>query len=528
MVDWSTCPAQDSPARDAWLLSHIQAGEGEATLQEITVEANGHLGRFYVFAEPLKLGGVRINASAALQQQIADALGCVFLTPRLADLVFANRSVTLPPMPRPITSSTAAMIEQSDKVGAAVPPGASGIVDTEGKYWVLVKSLFSASAKAARKAANYGWHFEGSSFQGLKGEPTVSLPGVRVIQGVGTVHNDQHTDYSQIVRLVSRTCEVDGQQRDLADVLMDPDLAPLVSHEGPLPGWRQPDVTEAPPTTTVTPGGGEETPTTTAPASSGGSSLARKAAGGVALFSALFLLGRALARLLGDLCWTGAIPASVVNDGYKTNKLFVQQGEVSVGFRIQPSGFLQAALIRALCKLILPTAPREKAFQAPLTGREGESNCLNSCREPGPPTAYDGNRHFYRRRTGPFGVVVSNKIRPSKRAGSEDILSHDQEKTRATLQISQDGSVRVDASGGAAVVLVGIAAFGAGWYLKTKYDEAQRQAQAQHDDLAREMEVLDQQIRLQQERVDRELRLWQEQEERRLLAQKAYRAALGA
>lgn len=297
MVDWSTCPAQDSPARDAWLLSHIQAGEGEATLQEITVEANGHLGRFYVFAEPLKLGGVRINASAALQQQIADALGCVFLTPRLADLVFANRSVTLPPMPRPITSSTAAMIEQSDKVGAAVPPGASGIVDTEGKYWVLVKSLFSASAKAARKAANYGWHFEGSSFQGIPGEPTVSLPGVRVIQGVGTVHNDQHTDYSQIVRLASRTCEVDGQPRDLADVLMDPDLASLVSHEGPLPGWRQPDVTEAPPTTTVTPGGGEETPTTTAPASSGGSSLARKAAVGVSVFSALFLLGRALARL---------------------------------------------------------------------------------------------------------------------------------------------------------------------------------------------------------------------------------------
>ena len=306
MVDWSSCPPQAGPERDAWLLSHIQAGEGEASLQEITVEANGHQGRFYVFAEPLKLGGVRINASAALQQQIADALGCVFLTPRLADLVFANRSVTLPPMPRPITSTTAAMIEQSEKVAAAIPADASGIIDTEGKYWVLVKALFSDKARAARKAANYGWHFVGSNFQGIPGEPTVSLPGVRVIQGVGTVHNDQHCDYSQIVRLASRTCEVDGQQRDLADVLMDPELAPLVSTEGPLPGWRQPDVSDSGgPTVPVTPGGGgtppqggDDTPTTTpAGESSSGGSKAATAAKGVALFSALFLLGKALSRL---------------------------------------------------------------------------------------------------------------------------------------------------------------------------------------------------------------------------------------
>lgn len=301
MIDealWSSCPPQAGPERDAWLLAQIQASRGEATLQEITVEANGHQGRFQVFAEPLRVGGVRINASAALQQQIADALGCVFLTPRLADLVFANRSVTLPPMPRPITSSTEAMLEQSKKVGAAVPPDAAGIVDTEGKYWVLVKSIFSDSARAARKAANYGWHFVGSNFQGITGEATVSpalLPGVRVIQGVGTVHNDQHTDYSQIVRLAMRSCLIDGQERDLADVLMDPELAPLVSHEGPLPGWRQPSVDDSGgPVVPVTPGGGAEPP---GPSSDGGgSSTGRRVAKGVAFFAALFALGKLASR----------------------------------------------------------------------------------------------------------------------------------------------------------------------------------------------------------------------------------------
>lgn len=296
MVDWSTCPPQAGPARDKWILDAVLAGESEAPLAEIEVSANGHTGRFTVLADGLMLGGVRINVSAYLQQQIADALGAMLLTPRLADLVWQARSVDLPPMPRQITSSTAAMIEQSDKISAAIPPGSQGIKNTIGKHWCLVKSIFSDSAMAAHKAANYGWHFQGSNFQGIKGEPTVSLPGVRVIQGVGTVHDYSHTDYSQICQLVMRACIIDGQESDLANVLQDPELAPLVSHEGPLPGWRQPGVPSALTdgyggpegvwTGYTTPGGGSEG---AAPAAS---SKGKKIAAAVAFAAGLFVLSK--------------------------------------------------------------------------------------------------------------------------------------------------------------------------------------------------------------------------------------------
>lgn len=253
MVDWSTCPPQDGPARDAWMLDAIREGDYEVELHEITLELEDQVGTFYVFADALKVGGVRINVSAYLQQQIADLLQASLLTPRLADLIYTSRSLTLDPMPRTITSTTAAMIDQSKKIDAKIqekippeqgflPPGS--IVNTVGKHWVLVNNLFSPQAKAAKKGANYGWHFEGASFDGMKGEPSVSLPGVRVIQGVGTAHNDRHTDYSQICQLVMRECWVDGEPWDVGDVMRDPHRCRLVMPAGgaPLQEDRQPGV----------------------------------------------------------------------------------------------------------------------------------------------------------------------------------------------------------------------------------------------------------------------------------------------
>ncbi len=286
MADWSSCPSQNGPARDAWILAQIDAGDFEVPLQAIEVQAGGHVGVFHVFSDALKVGGVRVNVSADLQQQIADRLGALLLTPRLADLVWQNRVVDLDPKPMSITSSTAAMIEQSNKIENAIPDSDKGQpVNTVGKHWVLVKSIFSDSAKSKRKAANYGWHFQGSNFQGIKGEPTVSLPGVRVIQGVGTVHDMSHTDYSQICQLVLRSCTVDGEERDLADIYTDPELAALVSHEGPLPGYRQPGVGESPPLVNIN----VQMPTTTAGTSTTKSSLFPKLIAGAAALTALGL-----------------------------------------------------------------------------------------------------------------------------------------------------------------------------------------------------------------------------------------------
>jgi hypothetical protein len=66
--------------------------------------------------------------------------------------------------------------------------------------------------------AIYGWHR-------LDGTP---------IQPLTTVHVNWYVDYSHGIRLVKRTVLVDGNPRDIRDVLADPVLHPLLSDEGPI------------------------------------------------------------------------------------------------------------------------------------------------------------------------------------------------------------------------------------------------------------------------------------------------------
>ena len=55
-----------------------------------------------------------------------------------------------------------------------------------------------------------------------------------MLQPVGLAHNLDHTDYSQVVRLVRADCELDGEVRPLAEVALDPLWHVLVSDEGPV------------------------------------------------------------------------------------------------------------------------------------------------------------------------------------------------------------------------------------------------------------------------------------------------------
>jgi hypothetical protein len=200
---------------------------------------DGHNATFYVTADALKLEGVRFNVSARLQQRIADALGCLLLTAKLADLLWLQRGVTLLPSPQAITSSTKAMQQHSARVDALLQAGSpqGPIVQSVGKHWILDNDTLSHPGKAC----NYGWHFPGTSLGGSKWGAAVTPP-LRLIQDRGWFHDEKHIDYSQTACLVSRACLVDGVKRDLADVLRDPQLAPLVSHQGPLRLLRQPGV----------------------------------------------------------------------------------------------------------------------------------------------------------------------------------------------------------------------------------------------------------------------------------------------
>ena len=229
--------------RTAAILEHMRSGDYEVDWGIVTSDCNGHHGEFKIFADALKIGGVRINVSASLEQAIADILGCLLMTPKISDLCWQQKSVKLVPSPQQITSSTKAMQDHSARVDAQITklgiiPVPGQIIRTVGKDWVISNKL---AGKGSSKAENYGWHFEGSQFGGQKWEPAVL--GGRLIQGEGWAHDPSHVDYSQICCLVHRQCTVDGQQKDLLDIYTDPDLCCLVSHEGPLKITRQPGTT---------------------------------------------------------------------------------------------------------------------------------------------------------------------------------------------------------------------------------------------------------------------------------------------
>lgn len=237
-------PATQGPAREAKILEYVRSKKVTFSLVTITSEYNGHKGEFQVFEDALKIDGVRVNVTADTQQQIADLLGCVLPTAKLYDLMWLECNHKIPPHPRPITSSTQAMIDHSKQIDEDLAKtNAQGLKSTVGKTWIIHNSLASKPGKAC----NYGWHFEGVTFKGIKGhlvESKLKNPNtndyIRVIQPASLFHDPKHTDYSQVCVLVSRKCRVDEKEMDILDVLKDPELAILANHDGILKALRQP------------------------------------------------------------------------------------------------------------------------------------------------------------------------------------------------------------------------------------------------------------------------------------------------
>ena len=145
------------PEREAYILQQVQAGNFEARWEQITSTIPGHTAQFWVMPDALKVEGVRVCVSAELEQKIADILEASLLTPKLADLLHSQATRVIGPLPRQITSTTQAMLEQDAAITAAIAKAGgpvSSIVSTVGKHWVIDKQWQKTS-----NAINYGWHF---------------------------------------------------------------------------------------------------------------------------------------------------------------------------------------------------------------------------------------------------------------------------------------------------------------------------------------------------------------------------------
>lgn len=152
---------------------------------------------------------------------VASRFGFTLPTRRIVDLIYRQAAVQLRPQPLPagdLMRSTAYLrwhqglvTQQRTEVGA----WAGALTAGHKKDLVLSPRLWQQPGRVAI----YGW-------QRADGTP---------IQPLSTVHGAHYADYSHGVRLVSQTAFLDGQPKSLFDLLADPQLAPLLSDEGPLP-----------------------------------------------------------------------------------------------------------------------------------------------------------------------------------------------------------------------------------------------------------------------------------------------------
>lgn len=217
--------------------------------------------------------GVRVPATAAEMQEIADMLFCMLPTPRVLDLVWAQAKLRFDPVVNLGAGKIVATQNVNDvheavekRIAAAGGYPERGIVASVGKYWVVCNSLEAPSPDSRpygiRTACNYGWHSSSGAYAGV-------TPGVKVWQGIGTRHNDEHVDPSQVIRLMyrmARLVRADGSEDrvDLHEVAKDNVLSAALNHKAGgstvLKVLRQPSVKE--PETVTEPDGSIVVPET--------------------------------------------------------------------------------------------------------------------------------------------------------------------------------------------------------------------------------------------------------------------------
>lgn len=254
-------PASNIAERDALLLS--LAEQGEIVAEWIDVRSGDLLVR--VLRDALAWGepgdSVRLGVTPYTQQQLADLLGGVLLTPKLSDAcarAAADAGGLVRPHTQPINSTTDGYAKHSAAIDADLPAGYTGIV-AGWKDWNLSADVFTKTGFAT----NYGWHIprdKASAWSPIPVDqllPAVADAGLLVVQGPYEAHNTGadtdgdgdtdggHADYSQLVRVAHRVAHWQGKPCDLADVIrgkLGAEAAACASHEGALADWRLPGV----------------------------------------------------------------------------------------------------------------------------------------------------------------------------------------------------------------------------------------------------------------------------------------------
>jgi len=161
---------------------------------------------------------VRVPMGLDPAAALARSFGFTLPTQKIVDAIYEQSSLRLTPQPMapgPRMRSTDYFLRHQLAIERQRGDRAPGeLVSGHKKDLVLTNRLLTRRGKVAI----YGWHQRDG------------LP----IQPVSTVHGRRYSDYSHGVRLVAATMRLDSELRSVVDVLHDPDLAPVLSDEGPI------------------------------------------------------------------------------------------------------------------------------------------------------------------------------------------------------------------------------------------------------------------------------------------------------
>jgi hypothetical protein len=187
-------------------------------------------GTLYVTPEYLAVGSTEdyflAPISPGTAQTVADALDCILPTRRMVDAIYAAAPIKLTPQPIPPSAAMTTVpvfldhhkMVQRQRASLLDKHPLGTLIAGHKKDVVLTVRLTNAPGKVAI----YGWH----------------QPNGKPIQPLYLGHTSSWVDYSHGARFVYRKMQMDGGETDVAQVLNDPKLAPLLSDEGPLSQLR--------------------------------------------------------------------------------------------------------------------------------------------------------------------------------------------------------------------------------------------------------------------------------------------------
>ncbi len=149
---------------------------------------------------------------------VAREWGFVLPTCKMVDAIYAQAAFQFSPIPMepgPRMRSSVYYLEHQRRIDEQRPGmPLAALVSGHKKDVVLSGRLTDRDDRIAI----YGWHWS-------EGDP---------IQPLSTVHGYRYADYSHGVRLVWEMTWIDGQLREILDVLEDPTLAPILTYEGTI------------------------------------------------------------------------------------------------------------------------------------------------------------------------------------------------------------------------------------------------------------------------------------------------------